>query len=199
MNSPSDSPMSTSRRSFIKAAGKVAAVSALAGVKLPSVHAAGSDGLRVALVGCGGRGTGAADNALAVTGGSINLVAMADVFDNKLKSSYNSLKSKRANQVDIPDDRKFVGFEAYKKAFDCLKPGDIAIMATPLAFRPIMYKYAIEKGLNVFMEKPLIADGPSAREMFKLNEEAKKKNLKCAVGLMCRHGRERQELFKRIQ
>jgi predicted dehydrogenase len=199
MNSPSDSPLSTSRRSFLKATGTVAAASALAGIKIPAVHAAGSDGMRVALVGCGGRGTGAADNALAVTGGSINLVAMADIFDNKLNGSFSSLKSKRANQVDVPDDRKFLGFDAYKKAFDCLKPGDVAIMATPLAFRPIMFKYAIEKGLNVFMEKPLIADGPSAKTMFALNEEAKKKNLKCAVGLMCRHGRERQELFKRIK
>src|SRR4029453_17903002 len=115
MNSPSDSPMSTSRRSFLKATGTVAAASALAGIKIPAVHAAGSDGLRVALVGCGGRGTGAADNALAVTGGSINLVAMADVFENRLKGSFNSLKSKRPNQVEDPDDRKFFEFVGNKK------------------------------------------------------------------------------------
>src|SRR4029453_5253800 len=143
MNSPSDSPMSTSRRSFLKATGTVAAASALAGIKIPAVHAAGSDGLRVALVGCGGRGTGAADNAMAVTGGSINLVAMAEIFDKNLKGSFNSLKKKRPKQGEGPDTREFIGFDWEKKAFDCPKPGDIAIMATPLAFRPIMYKYAI--------------------------------------------------------
>ena len=101
-------------------------------------------------------------------------------------------------RVDVPEERQFVGFDAYKKAMDCLKPGDIAIFATPLAFRWVHFTYAIEKGLNVFMEKPLTADGPTSRKMLKLAEEATAKNLKVGVGLMSRHSRALQELAERI-
>jgi predicted dehydrogenase len=189
----------TSRRSFLKTAGTVTAVSALAGVKIPFVHAAEDNTLQVALVGCGGRGTGAASNALSVTGPPIKLVAMADVFENKLKGSHQSLKSKHGEQVDVPDDRKFIGFDGYKNAMDSLKPGGIAIFTTPLAFRWVHFQYAIQKGLNVFMEKPVIADGPSARKMYQLAEESEKKNLKVGVGLMSRHAKPLQELHARIQ
>ena len=96
--------------------------------------------------------------------------------------------------VDVPEDRKFIGFDAYQKAMDCLKPGDIAIFTTPLAFRWVHFTYAIQKGLNVFMEKPLTADGPTSRRMLKLAEDAKAKNLKVGVGLMSRHSRAMQEL-----
>ncbi len=189
----------TDRRQFIKTATKVAAVSALAGVNIPFVHAAEDNTLRVALVGCGGRGTGAADNALSVTGPPMKLNAMADVFENRLKGSYQTLKDKHQDRVDVPDDRKFIGFDGYKKAMDTLKPGDIAIFTTPLAFRWVHFTYAIEKGLNVFMEKPVIADGPSARKMYKLAEESEKKGLKVGVGLMSRHAKPLQELYARIQ
>ena len=101
--------------------------------------------------------------------------------------------------MDVPDDRKFIGFDAYKKAMDCLKPGDVVIFTTPLAFRWVHFTYAIEKGLNVFMEKPLTADGPTSRRMLKLAEEATAKNLKVGVGLMSRHSRALQELHQRIQ
>ncbi len=191
---------STSRRTFIKTTTQVAAVSALAGVNLPYVHAAGSDTLQVALVGCGGRGSGAADNALSVSSGpGLKLVAMADVFENRLNSSYNGLKSKHGERVDVPQERKFIGFDGYKHAMDALKPGDIAIFTTPLAFRWVHFTYAIEKGINVFMEKPLIADGPSARKMYKLAEESEKKGMKVGVGLMSRHSKALQELHDRIQ
>ena len=99
----------------------------------------------------------------------------------------------------MPEERRFVGFDAYQKAMDCLKPGDVVIFATPLAFRWVHFKYAIEKGLNVFMEKPLTADGPTSKRMLKLAEEATAKNLKVGVGLMSRHARPLQELHKRIQ
>ena len=99
----------------------------------------------------------------------------------------------------MPKDRQFVGFDAYKKAMDCLKPGDIAIFATPLAFRWVHFAYAIEKGLNVFMEKPLTADGPTSPQDAQAGREAAtKKNLKVGVGLMSRHSRALQELAKRI-
>jgi len=187
---------STTRRQFLKT---TAAVSALAGVNIPFVHAAEDNALQVALVGCGGRGTGAAGNALSVTGPGIKLVAMADVFQKRLDTSYNSLKTQHADQVDVPDDRKFIGFDGYKHAMDSLAPGGIAIFTTPLAFRWVHFGYAIEKGLNVFMEKPLIADGPSAKKMYKLAEESVKKNMKVGVGLMSRHSKPMQELHQRIQ
>jgi len=197
MNESSNS-LST-RREFIKTTGRIAAASALAGVALPHVHAAGSSMIQVALVGCGGRGSGAADNALATSNsGPIKLVAMADVFESKLNSSFEGIQKKCGDRVDV-QDRKFIGFDAYKKAMDALKPGDVVILTTPLAFRWVHFTYAIQKGLNVFMEKPLTADGPTSRKMLKLAEEATAKNLKVGVGLMSRHSRAFQELQKRIQ
>src|SRR5436309_5302448 len=189
----------TSRRDFIKNTGKLAAASALAGVAIPHVHPAENNTIQVALVGCGGRGTGAAANALSVQACPIKLVAMADVFDHRLKRSYDEVKRHSENQVDVPEDRKFIGFDAYEKAMDSLKPGDVVILATPPAFRWVHFTYAIRKGLNVFMEKPVTVDGPTSRRMFKLAEEATAKNLKVGVGLMSRHSRALQELNQRIQ
>ena len=188
-----------SRREFLKNTGRVAAASALVAGAVPKVHAAESNTIKVALIGCGGRGTGAVANALSVPNGPIKLVAMADVFDNRLKSSYENLNRKFAEQMDVPAERKFVSFDGYKSAMDCLSPGDVVILTTPCAFRGLHFSYAIEKGLNVFMEKPLTADAPTSRLMFKLGEESVKKNLKVGVGLMCRHCKARQELFERIQ
>jgi predicted dehydrogenase len=185
------------RRSFIKT---TASASVLAGMVIPHVHAAGSDGMKAVLIGCGGRGSGAADNALKTkVNAPIKLVAMADVSKQKLDSSFEALSQKHPDAMSVSEDSKFVGFDGYKKAMDMLSPGDVAICATPLAFRPAHFAYAIEKGIHIFMEKPLAADGPSARRLLMLNELAKKKNLKVAIGLMCRHCRARQELFNRIQ
>ena len=185
----------TTRREFLKTTGRFAAASALAGVNIPSIHAAENNTIQIALIGCGGRGTGAAINALSVKQIPLKLVAMADVFKDRLDSCYNSIKGHAVGKfVDVPEDRKFIGFDAYQKAMDCLKPGDIAIFTTPLAFRWVHFTYAIQKGLNVFMEKPLTADGPTSRRMLKLGEEAKAKNLKVGVGLMSRHNRAMQEL-----
>ena len=197
MNQPKN--ILTSRRDFLINTGKLTAVGALAGVAIPHVHAAENNTIQVALVGCGGRGTGAASNALSVKNGPIKLVAMADVFDSKLKTSHDALKRNHAERMDVPEDRKFIGFDGYKHAMDSLKPGDIAIFTTPLAFRWVHFAYAIEKKLNVFMEKPLTADGPTSRRMLKLAEESVKKNLKVGVGLMSRHSRALQQIHQRIQ
>src|SRR3974377_2101721 len=121
-------PASTTRREFISNTGKLAAASALAGVAIPRVPAAGSDMIQVVLIGSGSRGTGAAANALSVKRGPITLVAVADVFEERLKKSLASLTQKFPSQVDVPEDRRFIGFDAYSKAMDCLKPGDIAIL-----------------------------------------------------------------------
>src|SRR6476661_480432 len=100
---------STSRRDFLKTTSTVAATSALAGVAIPSVHAGEDNTIRVALVGCGGRGTGAATNALATEGGPIQLVAMADVFQDKLDHSVDVLRKSSGDKFDVSDDRKFIG------------------------------------------------------------------------------------------
>ncbi len=155
----------TNRREFLKQTSRLAAITALAGTTIPYVHAAGSDLIQVALIGCGGRGTGAAAQALSTKSGPIKLVAMADVFESKLNSSYENLTKAHAAQMDVPRDRKFIGFDGYKQAMDCLKPGDIAIFATPPAFRWVHFAYAIQKGLHVFMEKPVTVDGPTTRKM----------------------------------
>ncbi|MHB1035629.1 MAG: Gfo/Idh/MocA family protein [Pirellulales bacterium] len=189
----------TSRRTFLKNTGVVVGASALAGAAVPRVHAAENNTIQVALVGCGGRGTGAAMDALGVKQGPIKLVAMADVFEDRLRGSYEGLKQRFADQVDVPKDRQFIGFDAYKKAMDCLKPGDVAIFATPPGFRWVHFTYAISKNLNVFMEKPVTVDGPSTRKMLKLGEESVAKNLKVGVGLMSRHNRALQQLAQRIQ
>lgn len=195
MNSLQDS---TSRRQFIRTSGNVAALSVLANVAIPAVHAAGSDLIQVALVGCGGRGGGAAANALSVRRGPLKLVAMADVFPERLANDLDMLQKRFPNQVDVPPDRQFIGFDAYRHAMDCLKPGDIVIFATPPAFRWVHFTYAIQKGLNVFMEKPLTADGPTSKRMLVLAQEASAKNLKVGVGLMSRHSRPLQELADRV-
>ena len=196
------------RRDFIKTTGKVTAASALAGVALPHVHANVDDTVKVALIGAGGRGTGAASNALSVSAanGPTKLVAAADVFEDKMKSSLNSLTKKHGKEKvalgkmkanGLPE-KGFIGFEGYKHAMDQLNPGDVAIFTTPPGFRWVFFDYAVKKGLNVFMEKPVTADGYGTQKILEINKTAKKKNLKVGVGLMCRHSRARREMTRRI-
>jgi predicted dehydrogenase len=191
-------PDGSSRREFLRDTGRIAAASALAGVAIPTVHAGEDNTIRLALIGCGGRGTGAAANALSVKNGPIRLVAMADLFEARLSRSRKNLQKDFADQIDVDQDSCFLGFDAYKKAMDCLRPGDVALLTTPPAFRWPMFTYAIAKGLSVFMEKPVTVDGPTSRKMLALGEEAKAKNLKVGVGLMCRHCDARKALLDRI-
>ena len=188
-----------SRRQFLQATGGVAAATMLGGFPFPKVHAGGSDLIQVALVGCGGRGSGAAANALSTKSGPIKLVAMADAFEDRLTASYDNLSKSFSAEMDVPAERKFLGWDAYKHAMDALKPGDIVILTTPPAFRWVHFQYAISKKLNVFMEKPVTVDGPSSKKMLKLAEDATAANLKVGVGLMSRHYKPLQELHDRIQ
>src|SRR6187549_2152137 len=112
--------LGTNRRDFFKTSG----VAFTAGAVIPAVHAAQDSTVQIALVGCGGRGTGAAQNALGVQNGPVKLVAMADVFEDRLNTSHKALKEKFEGQVDVPDDKKFISFDGYKNAIDCLRPGD---------------------------------------------------------------------------
>ena len=191
----SENQSATSRRQFLTTAG----ASALAGVALPPVHAAENNTIQLALVGCGGRGTGAATDAMSVSGVPIKLVAMADVVPKRLNDSYDKLKTQFASQVDVPPDRRFLGFDAYRQAMESIKPGDVVILGTPPAFRWVQFSYAIDRGLNTFMEKPVTVDGPTTKKMLALGDLAAKKNLKVGVGLMVRHCRARQALYDRIQ
>jgi predicted dehydrogenase len=183
-----------SRREFLQTTGGVAAAAAV-----PFAYPQGSDLIQVALVGCGSRGTSAARNAMATKSGPISLVAMADAFEDRLKQSAANLGKAIGAQMDVPDDRRFVGWDAYRQAMDALRPGDIVILATPPAFRWVHFEYAITKRLNVFMEKPVTVDGPTSRRMLMLADEASQANLKVGVGLMSRHTRSLQELHERVE
>ncbi|MBM3994884.1 MAG: Gfo/Idh/MocA family oxidoreductase [Planctomycetes bacterium] len=188
---------SPSRRDVMAATGAAVATSVLANV--PLVHAGENNLIQIALVGCGSRGTGAAENALLASGGPTRLTAMADVFAGRLGTSHGYLQRTLGRQVDVPEARRFIGFNAYRQAMDSLRAGDVVILATPPAFRWPMFAYAIEKRLHVFMEKPISVDGPSTRRMFALGEQAARANLKVGVGLMCRHCDARKELYQRIR
>ncbi len=188
-----------SRRNFMEWSGKLAAGAALAGVAIPRVHAAEDNTIRLALIGCGGRGTGAVANALTVPNGNAKLVAMADVFEPRLKVSHRNLSREFAAAVDVPADRQFLGFDAYRKAIDCLKPGDVALLTTHSGFRPTHLEYAVQKGVNVFMEKSFAPDPVGIRRIIRAGEAAEKKNLKIAAGLMCRHSPARQALIQKIR
>jgi len=176
----------SSRREFLKQTSGTLAGAALAGAIGARAYAAEQNTIKVALVGCGGRGTGAAVEALS-TKGPTRLVAMADVFDSRLRTSFKSLSKQFASQVDVPPDRQLLGLDGYKKAIDAVAPGGVVLLATPPAFRPIHLEYAVAKGCHVFMEKSFAVDAPGIRRVLKAGEQAAKKNLKIAGGLMSRH------------
>jgi predicted dehydrogenase len=190
--------VSPSRRQFLKLSGGVMAASALAGVAVPRVHAAENNTIKLALVGCGGRGTGAVADALSTTGGPVQLHAMADIFDHRLKGSLANLKNGFKEKVAVTPERCFLGFDAYRKAIDCLGPGDVVLLTTPAAFRAMHFEYAVEKGVNVFMEKSFAPDSPGVRRILKSAEASEKKNLKVAAGFMWRHSKAREEVIQRI-
>ncbi|MDP2895136.1 MAG: Gfo/Idh/MocA family oxidoreductase [bacterium] len=192
-------PKSTSRREFLTQTGRAVAGTVLAGAALPFVHAAEDNTIRLALVGCGGRGTGAVVNALSSTTGPTKLVAMGDIFEDRVARSYQVLNEQYRDRLDVPPERRFVGFDAYRKAIDCLRPGDVMIQATHSAFRAMHVEYAIEKGVNVFMEKSFAPDPGGTKRILRIGEAAEKKNLKIACGLMCRHSSARQAMIRKIR
>ncbi len=187
-----------SRREFLRDAGKLAAATAAAQAAARMCHAAEENTIKLALVGCGGRGTGAVADAFSTTGGPVKLYAMADLFEDRLQGSLKRLSEGFGDKVDVNPERCFVGFDAYRKAIDCLNPGDVVLLTTHAAFRPLHFEYAVSKGVNVFMEKSFAVDSPATRRLLKAAEEATKKNLKVAVGFMWRHSKARQEVIRRI-
>ncbi len=188
-----------SRRDFLNKSGMMVAGGVLAGYTLPPVYAGEDNTIRLALIGCGGRGSGAVANAMNSVHGPVKLVAMADVAENRLGLAHKVLSKAFTDRVDVPKERQFIGFDAYKKAIDCLGPNDVAMLTNFAYFRPTQLEYAVKKGVNVFMEKSFAPDAPGLRRLMRAGEEAQKKNLKIAAGLQCRHSVNRQELIKRVR
>jgi predicted dehydrogenase len=194
---PPTNAATTSRRDFLKNSAVTLAALGAAG----NVHAAGSDVLRVGLIGCGsprgGRGRGAAENC--VHGGQgVKLVAMADLFKDHLEFTRNYL-SKRfgKDKVDVADDRCFVGWDAYQKVLDC-KDIEVVILATPPGFRPLHLEAAVNAGKHVFAEKPVAVDAPGVRKVMAACEKARSRGLSVVSGLCWRYDSGMREVFKRV-
>ncbi len=193
-NAPAPLPC---RRRFLSRSGKLLAGTGLLSALSPRAYAGEENTIKLALIGCGGRGTGAAANALS-TKGPTRLVAMADVFEDRLAASLHSLSARFGQQVDVPPDRQFLGIDGYRKAIDALDQGDVVLLATPPAFRPIHLEYAVAKGRHVFMEKSFAVDAPGVRRVLRAGKEAERKNLKIAGGLMSRHYRPLEAAVQQI-
>jgi len=196
----------TSRRDFIKRSSLWVTGGAVAGglSVARTADAYGSDEIKVGLVGCGSRGTDAAVQALNTAkkddvrpNGLVKLIAMADVFSDKLQSAYRRIKGKHRDLVDVPSRRRFTGFDAYHKLLDCNV--DLVILATPPGFRPLHFEAAVDAGRHVFVEKPCATDVSGVRRILAANESAKNKGLMVAVGLQRRHESKYQETIARLQ
>jgi len=185
-----------SRREFLKKSATLVASGGLAARlgHVPAVHAAGSDEIRVGLIGCGDRGTGAVDNVLQAAPG-VRLVALGDVFKDRIQTSLQELQ-KLGRQVNVPEERQFVGFGAFEKVL--ASDANYIILATPPGFRPWHLKAAIEAGKNIFAEKPVGVDGPGIRMVLAANDQAKNQGLAIGVGTQRRHQSGYLETLKRI-
>ncbi|MFQ6130646.1 MAG: Gfo/Idh/MocA family protein [Armatimonadota bacterium] len=189
-----------SRRQFMKQSGSLAAGAAVLSSLASSVYAQEDNTIRLALIGCGGRGRGAVRDALSVPdGGPIRLYAMADLLEDRIAQSLDALQKKFGDKIDVTEERKFLGFDAYRKAIDVLRPGDIAMCTTRAYIRPVHVEYAVQKGINVFMEKPFAPDPGGLHRMLRAGEEAERKGVKIAAGLQCRHSPARQALLDKIR
>ncbi|QDU63597.1 Inositol 2-dehydrogenase/D-chiro-inositol 3-dehydrogenase [Planctomycetes bacterium Pan216] len=185
---------SESRRDFMKATTSAAAI---AGMGLAGrAHAEGKDVINVGLVGCGGRGTGAAFNSLQADPAT-KIVAMADVFEDRMDSSLKRLQKKWGDRIAVSDDSKHLGFDSYKKVVDA--GCDYVIFATPPYFRPEHIAYAVEKGINIFSEKPVAVDPVGARSVMNSGEVAKQKGLSFVAGTQRRHQKEYLDVYGKVQ
>jgi predicted dehydrogenase len=200
-----DNNQRSSRRDFVKQSSLLAGGLIAAPMLSQANYFSGSDNvIKVALVGCGGRGTGAAMQAL-LTKQNVKLVAMADAFKDRLDTCYNTLQSDDLSdwsgakgnvkdKIDVPEDRRFVGFDAYQKAIPL---ADVVILATPPGFRPMHFEEAVKQGKHVFMEKPVATDPAGVMKVLKAAEVAKQKKLNVVVGLQRHYQNSYRELFKR--
>ncbi len=189
--------VTSSRREFLKATSWTmagAAWAASAGLAR-TAHAAGSDQIRVAVIGAGGRGTGAAANCLEADP-AVRIIALADAFQDRIDAALAMLGGKFGSRVDVPAERQFVGLAAYQQALAC--DVEVVILATPPGFRPAQYAAAVQAGKHVFMEKPLAVDAPGYRSLLETNRQADDKGLKVVVGLQRHHQTRYLEGLQRI-
>lgn len=187
--------MHKERREFLKASALVAGGVMMSGYSWAGAPSSVDDTIKIALIGCGDRGTGAAFQALS-TKNNIKLVAMADAFQDRLDSSYKLLVEKFGAKIDVPKDRQFVGFDAYAKA---IALADVVLLVTPPGFRPMHFEEAVKQGKHVFMEKPVAVDSPGIRKVLAAAEIAKQKKLNVVVGLQRRYQTNYRETLKRIE
>lgn len=184
------------RREFLKTGATMAGTLGISAGLSARAYAAGSDQLKVGLVGCGGRGTGAAQQAL-VADSQSKLVAVADVFPQQIEGSLASLRANKriAEQVAVTDDCKYVGLEAFRQVIDTV---DVVLLASPPGFRPYHLRAAVEAGKHIFTEKPMATDAPGVRSVIESVKIAKEKKLAMVAGFCWRYDYPRRELFKRI-
>ncbi|HJT33333.1 MAG TPA: Gfo/Idh/MocA family oxidoreductase [Pirellulales bacterium] len=191
------------RRDFLKGSTAALVGGALAGTLAigRSAHAAGGDLLKVGLIGCGGRGTGAAQQALLADAG-VKLTAMGDAFTDRLQKSLNDLRQLEAKgevptgSIDVSPERSFIGFDAYQKVID--SGVDVVLLCTPPHFRPAHFKAAVAAGKHAFVEKPVAVDAPGVRSVLATAEEAKRKGLSIVSGLCWRYDPPKREIMQRI-
>lgn len=183
------------RREFLNRTAKVGAVSTLSlASALPGYASAGSDKLKVGLIGCGGRGTGAAEQAMTADDGAV-LHAMCDVDASVLEKAHGILSGKRPDRIDVPTERRYTGFLDYKKVIaEC----DVVILTTPPGFRPLHFEEAVAAGKHAFMEKPVATDVAGIKRVLAAGKVAKEKGLKVGVGLQRRHQPSYQEWIQKI-
>src|SRR5712672_967728 len=175
----------TSRRDFIKSSALIGGALAAPAILPSNLFAGGnSDTLRIGLIGCGGRGSGAADEALTADKNAV-LVAMGDAFEEPIQKSLQSLQTGHPQQVKVTPDKCFAGLDAYQKVID--SGVDVVLLATPPGFRPVHLKAAIAAGKHVFTEKPMATDAPGVRSVLATVEEARKKNLSLVAGFCYRY------------
>ncbi len=183
-----------SRRDFIKTSALITGGALLNPFVLPGAYAAGDDVIKIAVIGCGGRGTGAVFQAFA-TGHNIKLVAMADAFRDRLDKSYKPIAEKHPDKVDVPEERKFVGFDGYKQA---IALADVVLLTAPPGFRPDHFEEAVRQGKHVFLEKPVATDANGIRRVLAAAEMAKAKKLNVVAGLQRRYQANYLETINRI-
>ncbi len=191
-----DDHSAPSRRDFLRTAAVAAIGTTLAGQQLHGAYAQGSDAIRIGLIGCGGRGTGAVGDAINGAPG-VTLVAMGDMFRDRLEESRARLQKNFGNKIDVPDDRTFVGFDAFERVLKT--DANYIVLATPPGFRPQHLQAAVAAGKNIFTEKPVAVDGPGIRTVLDVYEQAKARNLAIGVGTQRRHQAGYIETLKRIQ
>jgi myo-inositol 2-dehydrogenase / D-chiro-inositol 1-dehydrogenase len=184
------------RRTFVKTSSALAGGLLLVPELLSAkVHSSVADVIKVGVIGCGGRGTGAAVQALS-TSQNVKLVAMADAFADNVENSFTQITKEatamgKADRVDVPKERRFVGFDAYQQV---IALSDVVILATPPGFRPDHFTAAVNAGKHIFMEKPVATDGPGVRKVLAAAEIAKQKKLNVVVGLQ-RHYETKYQLW----